>query len=111
MHALVVMSLLFSSSGPLPVGKSSIDVRFGDDSLRLFTYKPKNYSDGPLIMVFHGVLRNAEEYRDDSVEMGDRFGALIVAPRFDEASFPKPRYQFGGIIRDGQATPRRSMDR
>ena len=106
MHALVVMSLLFTSNDPVPTGKSTIDVHFGHDSLKLFVYKPKNYSNGPLIMVFHGVLRNAEEYRDDSVEMGDRFGALIVAPMFDEKSFPKPRYQFGGILLDGKATPR-----
>jgi pimeloyl-ACP methyl ester carboxylesterase len=55
--------------------------------------------------VFHGVLRNAEEYRDDSIEMGERFRALIVAPLFDEATFPKPKYQFGGILKNGKATP------
>lgn len=106
MHAMMVMSLLFSSNGPLPVGKSAVEAHFGADTLKLFVYKPKNYSNGPLIMVFHGVLRNAEEYRDDSVEMGDRFGALIVAPLFDEKTFPKPRYQFGGVLVDGKATPR-----
>jgi hypothetical protein len=52
------------------------------------------------------VLRNAEEYRDHSVEMADRFRALIVAPLFDEKLFPKPKYQFGGILRDGHVTPR-----
>lgn len=105
-HTLMVMSLLLNAADPLPVGRSMVDVQFGSDSLKLFTYKPKGYSDGPILMVFHGVLRNAEEYRDDSVEMGDRFKALIVAPMFDEKAFPKPRYQFGGIIRDGKATPR-----
>ena len=106
MHAFLVLSLFMNATDPLPVGKSSIDLPFGEDSIKVFTYKPKGYTDGPLIMVFHGVLRNAEEYRDDSVEMGDRFGAIIAAPLFDEKSFPKPRYQFGGIVRDGQATPR-----
>jgi hypothetical protein len=102
----MIVSLLIGASDPLPVGKASIEVAFGSDSLKLFTYKPKNYSDGPLLMVFHGVLRNAEEYRDDSVEMGERFGALIVAPRFEESTFPIPRYQFGGILQDGKAKPR-----
>jgi hypothetical protein len=37
--------------------------------------------------------------------MGDRFGALIVAPRFDEETFSKAKYQFGGIVKDGKAVP------
>ena len=106
MPALLVLSLVLADPAPIPTGKSVVDVRFGEVSLRLFTYKPHDYSDGPLVMVFHGVLRNADEYRDDSIEMGDRFRALIVAPLFDAESFPKPMYQFGGIVRDGKATPR-----
>jgi pimeloyl-ACP methyl ester carboxylesterase len=98
--------MLLFAADPLPVGKSTIEVNFGEVPLTLFAYKSKDYSDGPLIMVFHGVLRNAEEYRDDSVEMGDRFKALIIAPRFDEPNFPKPKYQFGGILDDGKVTPR-----
>ncbi|MFM9872243.1 MAG: hypothetical protein ACKVQS_02115 [Fimbriimonadaceae bacterium] len=51
-----------------------------------------------MIMVFHGTLRNAEEYRDDSIEMGDRFGALIVAPTFDLERYPSWKYQRGGLL-------------
>lgn len=106
MHVLMVCSLLLSAAGPLPAGKSSLEIQFGEVPLKLFTYKPQNYTDGPIIMVFHGVLRNAEEYRDDSIEMADRFRALIVAPLFDDQLFPKQKYQFGGIVRDGKATPK-----
>ena len=106
MNAFVAISLLLAAADPLPPGKSSIEVQFDAVPLKLFTYKPKDYTDGPLIMVFHGVLRNAEEYRDDSVEMGNRFRALIVAPLFDSVLFPKPKYQFGGILHDGKAVPR-----
>jgi poly(3-hydroxybutyrate) depolymerase len=108
MQALIIMSLLLTDANDasIPVGKSVVETRFGEVTLKLFTYKPKDFDDGPLIMVFHGVLRNADEYRDDSVEMGDRFRAMIVAPLFDSDTFPKPMYQFGGIVRNGQATPR-----
>ena len=110
MHLFLLVSLLvgdhraFDAESSLPEGKSALVVRFGDVPLTLFTYKPPGFRTGPLIMVFHGVLRNAEEYRDDAVEMGNRFGAIIVAPLFDEPTFPKPKYQYGGIIRDGRAT-------
>ncbi len=104
-HLMLLTSLILMEADPLPAGKSLVEVRFGEVPMKLFTYKPKDFSDGPVIMVFHGVLRNAEEYRDDSVAMGDRFRALIVAPLFDEATFPKPKYQFGGILKNGKATP------
>lgn len=106
MHAVLMASMLLYAADPAPIGKSTLEVQFGEVPLTLFTYKPRNYTNGPLLMVFHGVLRNAEEYRDDAVEMGDRFSALIVAPRFDEPNFPKPKYQFGGILEDGKVTPR-----
>ena len=103
---MLLASLIVTGADPLSTGKSLVEVRFGEVPMKLYTYKPKDFSDGPVIMVFHGVLRNAEEYRDDSVEMGERFRALIVAPLFDETTFPKPKYQFGGILKNGTATPR-----
>lgn len=105
MTSLLLASLLLFAADPLPVGKSSIEVRFGDVPLKLFTYKPAEFREGPMLMVFHGVLRNAEEYRDHSITMGDRFGALVVAPLFDKTPFPSPKYQLGGIVVDGKATP------
>lgn len=105
MHALLMLCVFMSEPAAIPEGKAVVEARFDDVTLKLFTYKPKKYSDGPMLMVFHGVLRNADEYRDDSIEMGDRFGAVIVAPLFDSETFPKPMYQFGGIVRDGKATP------
>lgn len=105
MQTLLMTSLLLFSADPLPIGKSTMDVRFGEVPLKLFTYKPATFRDGPMLMVFHGVLRNAEEYRDHAIPMGDRFGALIVAPLFDEETFPYPKYQLGGVVVDGKATP------
>lgn len=90
---------------PLPVGKSAVEIRIGDVPLEVFTYRPQNYTDGPLILVFHGILRNADEYRDHAINMGDRYRALIAAPKFDEPRFPKEKYQFGNIVNGGQATP------
>jgi poly(3-hydroxybutyrate) depolymerase len=58
-------------------------------------------------VVFHGVLRNAGEYRDFAVPLADRFGLLLVAPLLDEERFPEEWYQRGGVLgADGRATPR-----
>jgi glycerophosphoryl diester phosphodiesterase len=84
----------------------AVEVGPGRTPIEVFTYKPESYRDGPLILVFHGVLRNADEYRDHSKSLGDRLGALIAVPRFDQERFPNESYQQGGIRRQGVPVPR-----
>ena len=58
-------------------------------------------------MVFHGVSRNAEDYRDYAIAIADWFHMLVVAPLFDAARFPNLRYQRGGLLdKTGAAQPR-----
>jgi hypothetical protein len=38
--------------------------------------------------------------------MGDRFHALVVAPKFAERDFPLERYQFGGVSINGAVRPK-----
>ena len=70
-----------------------------------FVYKPEHWSGKRMILVHHGVLRNADEYRDDSIVLGDKFDALVVAPQFDKERFPGIKYQRGGISK--RTAPRR----
>ncbi len=103
---LFLAACLFAEPGPIPPGKAEIEVTVNDVPLTVYTYRPETYTDGPLLMVFHGVLRNADEYRDHAVAMGDRFNVLIAAPKFDDTRFPKRRYQQAGIMDDdGKARP------
>ncbi|MBL8857514.1 MAG: hypothetical protein JNL28_03285 [Planctomycetes bacterium] len=88
----------------LPAGKSLIELALEPEPIECFTYKPAHWSGERMIFVHHGVLRNADEYRDHAVILGDRFDALIVAPRFDAERFPSRKYQRGGILNeDGTA--------
>jgi len=106
MTATIGLCLLLAAGAGIPRGAHEQSVDLDGTELDLFTYKPDSYSGGPMIMVFHGVLRNAEEYRDHARGMGDRFGALIVAPRFPEDQFPFDSYQLGGLMADGKVQPR-----
>lgn len=90
---------------PIPAGKAELQLKLSEFPLTVYTYRPANYDRGPMLFVFHGVLRNADEYRDHAVTLGDRLGALIVAPKFDLERFPLERYQYGGIVQDGKAVP------
>ncbi len=105
MPVLMLFACLAAEPSSFTAGKSEVEITVGEVPLKCFVYRPANYKDGPLLFVFHGVLRNASEYRDHAVGMGDRFGALVVAPLFDEARFPLAKYQHGGIVRDGMAVP------
>ena len=89
----------------LPVGKSSFSLEHPSEPLQVFTYKPAKYAGGPLVMVCHGTLRNAEEYRDHTIAMADRLNVLVAAPLFDAERFPSWRYHRGGVLdAQGKAT-------
>lgn len=90
---------------PLPVGKGHLEIDVGE-RLDVFTYKSAHRSDGPLLVVFHGVGRNADEYRDYAIPLAEKFGFVVVAPKFDKERFPLERYQRGGIVHHGQLQPR-----
>jgi hypothetical protein len=104
--ATLTLCALLAGQTEIPRGPSKIETEVRGEKLELFTYKPESYRDGPLLLVFHGVLRNAEEYRDHARGMGDRFQALVVAPRFAEREFPLERYQFGGVAIRGEVKAR-----
>lgn len=74
--------------------------------IEVFTFKPRSYTGDRMIMVLHGTLRNASEYRDHAARMAEKHRALVVAPRFDRERFPSRLYQRGGIVeKDGRAAP------
>jgi dienelactone hydrolase len=91
---------------PLPKGPGKIECPNGAEPITAFTYKPPTYRNGPLLLVFHGVQRNAEDYRNFAITLAERFGAIVVAPMFDNQRFPSMRYQRGGILtKEGAAAP------
>lgn len=91
---------------PLPAGPGRIAVEYRGSPLTLYTYKPVGYKEGPLLVVFHGVVRNAENYRDFAIPMAERFGMIVVAPLLNPPRFPEEWYQRGGLLdAAGKARP------
>lgn len=91
---------------PLPKGPGRIECLNGSEPITLFTYKPPTYKDGPLLVICHGLQRNAEDYRNFAITLAERFHAIVVAPLFDTARFPTARYQRGGLVgADGKTAP------
>ncbi len=106
MSLLLAACLLVGQAAAIPTGPAKIEVALDGYTLDVFTYKPASYQGGRMLMVFHGVDRNAEEYRDDARGMADRFGMLVVAPRFDAKQFGRGQYQQGGLFKKGQLAER-----
>jgi poly(3-hydroxybutyrate) depolymerase len=92
----------------IPDGKGEVSVSLASNTIKVFTYRPKNYSAtrGPLVVVFHGHSRNPDKYRDHAMELGNKCAGLVVAPFFDEKQFPGQTYNHGKLFVDGVLQPR-----
>lgn len=103
--SMICVFLIMLAAWPLPVvaGTSGqAAATLGDTNLEVFTYRPTGCTPAGLLLVFHGLDRNASTYRDDAEPLGDRFCLLVAAPLFDTTRFPTWRYQRGGIVKDGK---------
>src|SRR5215813_10400045 len=87
------------AAAPITTGRQVIDIN--DTPMVVFTYRPAGCSDPALLLVFHGIARNARTYRDDARALADRLCLLVIAPVFDKRAFPTWRYQRGGIVKKG----------
>lgn len=77
-------------------------------TMRAFYHRPEQYRTGsPILIVMHGVKRNADWYRDAWRPLSEQTGVLIVAPEFSRQAFPGGRsYNRGGMRqRDGKPAP------
>lgn len=64
-------------------------------------------SDGPVVFVMHGTLRNGEDYRDQWVEQAETHGFMVVVPELSDEGWPGSRgYNLGNMHdEDGDPLP------
>jgi alpha-beta hydrolase superfamily lysophospholipase len=71
--------------------------------LNVFTYRPPHPRQ--VLLVFHGMHRDAGPYRDRAKPLADRIGAIVVSPEFDAERFSIDLYQRGGVAPHGTFVP------
>lgn len=119
--AAVVLMVLCSActqSAPLPHPRAPTpvtDVETGETTFdqgdrppqRVFYAVAGNPAQATVLVVLHGVNRNAEDYRDTWVPLVAGHNAIVVAPEFSEEDFPGvPGYNLGGVVDEkGRAQP------
>ena len=59
------------------------------DALRVFYYRPSAWtSDKPVVIVLHGMDRNADQYCDHWKKGAEQHNFLVVCPEFSESKYP-----------------------
>lgn len=68
---------------------------------RVFYHRPAAWRENErVVMVLHGVGRNAVSYRDDWIAQADHYGFLLICPEFSQSKFPGAAwYSQGGLRR------------
>jgi alpha-beta hydrolase superfamily lysophospholipase len=92
-------------------GNGQHSVTLGKSTLDVFTWHPKA-KPKLLLVVFHGMHADADNYRDRTRPLAELLGAAVVAPKFAQPEFTQPLYQRGGVAPEGQFVPpgRRTVD-
>ncbi len=100
---LLAVALPAHAATPIPPGKWRFDFvdqkGRADRPIRVYTYRPRRCDTRcPIQFVMAGVKRNASQYRDYWELMADRYSILIVAPEFQQESWPKAAaYNLGDV--------------
>jgi hypothetical protein len=69
-----------------------------DKPVTVHYYKPLNATaDAKVLFAIHGVERAGSRARDHWVKAAEKYGAIILAPEFDQARFPNRLFQMGGM--------------
>ncbi len=95
-----------SAEGAIPLSSSEQVATVDGQSFKVFAIRPAGFEIAGILVVFHGVDRNADTYRDDAVPVAQRYCLLAIAPLFEEARYPGWRYQRGGIVHGGRLQTR-----
>lgn len=76
---------------------------FGSKVMKVYYYVPASSNDStPILFVFHGVDRNAKDYRDAMISKAQFHKFIVIAPEFSDANFPTgDKYNLGNVFVDG----------
>jgi pimeloyl-ACP methyl ester carboxylesterase len=107
MLSTLLAAMLFTGTAQAQIasGAGEQTATISGQPFKVATYRPPSCSPELLLVVFHGIGRDAGPYRDHAQPLADRLCAFIVAPEFDKERFPRDFYQFGGVAPAGQYVP------
>ena len=74
-----------------------------DKSIDVYYHTPQgDLTNFPILFSFHGGSRNADDYRDDWIQMANTNNFMVFAPEFNSDDFPSgDMYNLANIFQDG----------
>ena len=74
-----------------------------DRPVNLWYYNPvDDPKDLPIMLVLHGASRNADDYRDNWIDLANRYNLFIVAPEFSKEHYPRSIFYNLGNMFDAE---------
>lgn len=94
----------------LPVGTGDFTFTRPCDGKAIAAYyvkSPKYRAGDPPVIVFHGMLRNPDVYRDAWIKLAKKYGLFVVVPLFSQETYPGTNgYNLGNIFVSERSTTR-----
>lgn len=77
----------------------------------VYYYQPSNYTpQTPVVLVLHGLRRDADEYRDSWAEHAEREGLMVLVPQFSAKAYPGGNgYNLGNVFKATSAEETRGF--
>ena len=93
-------SLKPNSTGVLTFTPSGV---LSNKSINVYYHLPQSdLANIPILFSFHGGSRNADDYRDDWIQMANANNFMVFAPEFNSDDFPSgDMYNLANIFQDG----------
>ena len=105
MHGLVPLA----QASNLPSGDGEFLLEVPQGQMRVLTFVPDTLApDSPVLIVMHGVKREADRYRDTWQDIAAKTNTLLLVPEFSNEMWPKSLgYNLGHMLtKGGQKIPR-----
>lgn len=104
--ALVIAASCWAAAAEVPPAGTSVrTVVAGGAPITVHLFAPA-CPIRSLLVIFHGLGRNVEGYRDYARPIAERDCRLVAAPLLDRERFPLWRYQHGGLARESRVLGR-----
>ena len=92
-----------AASPKLEPGSGVFETNDGRDPgapMKVYYHLPASWTpDSKIVLVLHGVKRNADRYRDNWVQHSEKYGFLVAAPEFTLSEYPGPeQYNLGNMF-------------
>lgn len=103
LFALLARGLAGAEPATLAPGQGRFEFKREGKTIPVWYYLPADAKpDTPVLVVMHGVNRDADRYRNEWTPHAQKYGFILVAPEFSKTEFPgDDGYNFGGTV-DGQ---------